>query len=62
MLVKLEEDRKFQNTLKVLSVEGLVSEIGGTLGLFLGFSFLTLWDAVEFLGGLLGKLSLNLFK
>ena len=49
-------------TFEVLSVESLISEIGGSLGLFLGFSFLTLWDAVEFLGGLLGKLSLNLFK
>ena len=47
---------------EVLSVESLISEIGGSLGLFLGFSFLTLWDAVEFLGGLIGKLSLNLFK
>ena len=46
-------------TFKVLSVESLVSEIGGSLGLFLGFSFLTLWDAVEFLGNILGKLSLN---
>ena len=62
MLIKLEENHTLQNPFKVLSVEGLVSEIGGTLGLFLGFSFLTLWDAVEFLGGLLGKLSLNLFK
>ena len=62
MLIQLEENHTLQNTFKVLSVEALVSEIGGTLGLFLGFSFLTLWDAVEFLGGLLGKLSLNLFK
>ena len=49
-------------TFEVLSVESLISEIGGSLGLFLGFSFLTLWDAVEFLGGLIGKLSLNLLK
>ena len=25
----------------------LVAEFGGTLGLFLGFSFMTLWDGVE---------------
>ena len=31
----------------VYTVESLVAEFGGTLGLFLGFSFLTLWDVVE---------------
>ena len=32
----------------VYTVESLVAEFGGTLGLFLGFSFMTLWDVVEF--------------
>jgi hypothetical protein len=27
----------------------LVAELGGTLGLFLGFSFLSLWDGLELL-------------
>ena len=31
----------------VYSVESLVAEFGGTLGLFLGFSFMNLWDIVE---------------
>ena len=31
----------------VYSVESLVAEFGGTLGLFLGFSFMNLWDVVE---------------
>ena len=28
--------------------ETLISNIGGTLGLFLGFSFITIWDWIEF--------------
>ena len=35
----------------VYTVESLVAEFGGTLGLFVGFSFLTLWDVVEFVVG-----------
>ena len=35
----------------VYSVESLVAEFGGTLGLFLGFSFMNLWDVVEIAGG-----------
>ena len=26
-----------------------VSDVGGALGLFVGFSFMALWDAIEFL-------------
>ena len=29
------------------SIESLVAEFGGTLGLFLGFSFMALWDGLE---------------
>ena len=32
----------------VYTVESLVAEFGGTLGLFVGFSFMNLWDVVEF--------------
>ena len=28
----------------------LIADIGGTLGLFLGFSFMTIWDGVEVFG------------
>ena len=34
-----------------LSFTLLVTEFGGTLGLFLGFYFMTLWDVVEFAVG-----------
>ena len=35
----------------VYTVESLVAEFGGTLGLFLGFSFMNLWDLVEIATG-----------
>ena len=35
----------------VYTAETLVAEFGGTLGLFLGFSFMNLWDVVEITGG-----------
>ena len=34
----------------------LVAEFGGTLGLFLGFSFMWLWDGVELLAPILAKI------
>ena len=30
------------------TVESLVAEFGGTLGLFLGFSFMALWDGLHY--------------
>ena len=38
----------FNETL-IVSMRSLIAEIGGTLGLFLGFSFLMLWDFFEFI-------------
>ena len=42
----------------------LVAEFGGTLGLFLGFSFMTLWDGLESVGKLRNVLTnrFNCFK
>jgi hypothetical protein len=37
-------------------ITSLVAEFGGTLGLFLGFSFMALWDDVETLVGVIRKL------
>ena len=34
----------------IFPLSSLVAEFGGTLGLFLGFSFLTLWDHILHLG------------
>ena len=34
----------------IYPLSSLVAEFGGTLGLFLGFSFMTLWDKIELLG------------
>ena len=41
----------------VYTVESLVAELGGTLGLFLGFSFMTLWDVFEFAVGVFPALA-----
>ena len=35
----------------------LLAEFGGVLGLFLGVSFITLWDGVEQLAGIINKLA-----
>ena len=34
----------------IYPVTSMVADFGGTLGLFLGFSFITLWDNLPFLG------------
>ena len=34
----------------IYPLSSLVAEFGGTLGLFLGFSFMTLWDKIQLLG------------
>ena len=31
----------------VYTIESLIAEFGGALGLFIGFSFMNLWDVVE---------------
>ena len=36
-----------KNQTLIMSARSLVAEIGGTLGLFLGFSFIMIWDQIE---------------
>ena len=36
--------------------ESLVAEFGGTLGLFIGFSFIAFWDCFEFTLKMFGKI------
>ena len=36
----------------IYPLTSLVAEFGGTLGLFLGFSFMTVWDGMQNLQGL----------
>ena len=39
--------------------QSLVAEFGGTLGLFLGFSFIAVWDWIQDLGRLVKKFELK---
>ena len=47
-LVKTEE--------LLYGLSSFIAEVGGTLGLFLGFSFMTLWDSMEKVTNILLKL------
>jgi hypothetical protein len=40
----VSNDTKVEKELLVYPLPSLVAEFGGTLGLFLGFSFMALWD------------------
>ena len=42
----------------IYPLSSLVADFGGTLGLFLGFSFMTLWDQIQFLGYFTGALKM----
>ena len=49
----------------VYTLESLVAEFGGTLSLFIGFSFMNLWDVVEIAAGLIPaifKLVVRMFR
>ena len=45
IVLRLSESKVKTKTEKVIySVESFISEFGGAMGLFLGFSFIMLWD------------------
>ena len=47
----------------IYPLSSLVAEFGGTLGLFLGFSFVTLWESLPLLGRAYNVMrKANLFK
>ena len=43
----VSNDTSVEREVLIYSLQSLVAEFGGTLGLFLGFSFMTLWDGAE---------------
>ena len=42
-------DIRIEREVEIYPLLSFVSELGGSLGLFLGFSFLTIWDFIDFL-------------
>ena len=46
---------KVETEMLVYPFTSLVAEFGGTLGLFLGFSFMTFWDGLEYLTTIVKK-------
>jgi hypothetical protein len=53
----VSEDTTVEKEMLVYPLASLVAEFGGTLGIFLGFSFMALWDVAAELVGL-GKWAL----
>ena len=47
---------KVKTEVLIYPLSSLVAEFGGTLGLFLGFSFMALWDEIKLLGYVNGAL------
>lgn len=43
-LVVADTDIQMDSELLNYSARSLIAEVGGTLGLFIGFSFIALWD------------------
>jgi hypothetical protein len=49
LLLQLASSKVLKRTEEIIySLESFVSEFGGALGLFLGFSFMMVWDAFAF--------------
>ena len=46
----------------IYPLTSLVAEFGGTLGLFLGFSFMAIWDGLQYVKGKLCKLIMYFFN
>ena len=49
IVLRLSESKVKSKTEKVIyPVESFISEVGGAMGLFLGFSFIMIWDLLVF--------------
>ena len=49
LILRLSESKVLTRTEKVIyPVESFISEFGGAMGLFLGFSFMMIWDLLVF--------------
>ena len=47
LILRLSESKVKMRTEKIIyPIESFVSEVGGAMGLFLGFSFIMIWDLV----------------
>ena len=42
-------DVRIEREVAIYPLLSFVSELGGSLGLFLGFSFLAIWDLIDYL-------------
>ena len=49
LVLRLSESKVEKRTEKVIyPIESFISEFGGAMGLFLGFSFMMIWDVIVF--------------
>ena len=49
LVLRLSESKVEKRTEKIIyPIESFISEFGGAMGLFLGFSFMMIWDVLVF--------------
>ena len=41
-------DIRMEKEVEIYPLISFISELGGSLGLFLGFSFMTIWDLIDY--------------
>ena len=58
-LLAVSGTTRVENEKLIYPMSSLVAEFGGTLSLFLGFSFISLWDNIDILKKLLAFIRQN---